>query len=497
MRTRGEGSGRYVFFVLASLALLMSSIDSTIVAVAIPQLTGALHAPLTWVGWTLTAYQLVQVVMMPLAGRLSDALGRKRVFLCCAGVFTLGSLLCGLAPSIGFLILFRAFQALGGGGLMPSAVGIVSDQFGNRRAQARGLFSSIFPMGAIIGPNLGGFILHNWSWRELFFINVPLGVVVVVGVKILLQDDRAAERKLDVDFRGIALFAGAVLALMYGMTAVGNDPALLSSPLLWALMGASGGLFALFLRHTRVTAAPLVRYDLLARNPFLAANLYNFFYGVAALGFSSFVPYYAVVRYGMSAFESGAVLTPRAIAMIVVSALASLYVIRLGYRLPMIAGLVLVSLGLILAGQGWMSLELGPLTIGGFWLLAAIIAINGVGSGLGAPASSNASLDLAPKDAAALTGLRGMFRQTGAAVGTATVVMALSFFPDKAQGLSVIFVALSGLLLLTIPLVFMIPDTARERLILRQRGLQAAEALRSEVAVASVVQGGAGESRRG
>src|SRR5919109_3099675 len=118
---------RYVFFLLSALAVLMAAIDSTIVAVAIPQLTDALNAPLTWVAWTLTAYQLVQVVMLPLAGKLSDSLGRKRVFMFCVGSFTIGSVLCGLAPSIWTLVAARAVQAVGGGGLMPSAVGIVSD----------------------------------------------------------------------------------------------------------------------------------------------------------------------------------------------------------------------------------------------------------------------------------------------------------------------------------------------------------------------------------
>jgi len=107
---------RHLFFALAAFAVLMGSIDSTIVAVAIPHLTTALDAPLIWVGWTLTAYQLVQVVMLPLAGKLSDSLGRRRVFMFCVATFTLGSLLCGLAPSIGFLIGARALQAIGGGG---------------------------------------------------------------------------------------------------------------------------------------------------------------------------------------------------------------------------------------------------------------------------------------------------------------------------------------------------------------------------------------------
>jgi MFS family permease len=411
--------------------------------------------------------------MMPVAGRLSDTLGRKRVFLWCLGLFTLGSLLCGLAPSIGWLVAARALQAVGGGGIMPSAVGIITDQFDRHRAQARGLFSSIFPVGAIVGPGLGGFILHQWSWHALFWVNVPLGVLVMLGVWRLLRDKGAPTRTLRVDFQGISLFAGAVLVLMIGMTAVGTDPTRLASLWLWMLFGASVVLAVAFVRYVRTAPEPFVRYDLLARNPFLAVNLYNFFYGAAALGFSAFVPYYAVVQYGMSPFESGAVLTPRSIASIVVATLASLYVIRLGYRLPMIGGVLIRSLGLFLLAQGWTMLEIGPVTLSGFWLVAVVIAVSGVGIGLSAPASSNAGLDLAPREAAALTGLRGMFRQTGGAVGTASVVLALSFFPDKAHGLSVIFVALAGVMLLTIPLAFLIPDTAHEEHQARRRQLQA------------------------
>ncbi len=456
-------SSRYVFFLLSAMAVLMAAIDSTIVAVALPQLTDALHAPLTWVGWTLTAYQLVQLVMMPVAGRLSDTLGRKRVFMFCTGAFTVGSLLCGLSPSIGLLIAFRALQAVGGGGLMPSAVGIVSDQFGRRRAQAIGLFTSIFPIGGIIGPNLGGYILHNWSWRELFFVNVPLGVIVLVGVHFLLRSDRPTVEGLQIDFLGMGLFAGAIVTLMYGMTRLGDDPSLISSPLLWLLFVASAVLLGLFLRHIARAAEPLVPFRLVARNPFLAANLYNLFYGAAAFGFSSFIPYYAVTKFGMDTFSSGAVLTPRAIAMIVVSTFASMYVIKLGYRFPMIAGVALVSLSLLLLGQGWTEVQLGGVTLSGFWLLAGIIAIAGVGMGLGAPASSNAGIDLAPSEAAAITGLRGMFRQTGGVIGIAGVVLALSYFPDPGQGLAEIYLVLAAVMLVTVPLAFMIPDTAWER----------------------------------
>src|ERR1700738_724669 len=177
---------RHIVFFLAALAVLVGSIDGTIMVVALPQLTESLHTSLSWVGWTLTGYQLVQMVMYPLAGKLSDALGRRRVFLFCVATFTLSSLLCALAPNVGFLIAFRALKAIGGGGLIPSVIGIIAEEYRAHRAQAIGLISSVGPIGSIVGPNLGGFLLETWGWRGMFFINIPIGIAVVAGFLWLL-----------------------------------------------------------------------------------------------------------------------------------------------------------------------------------------------------------------------------------------------------------------------------------------------------------------------
>ena len=458
------GQRQYLFFALAALGVLMASIDSTIVAVGLPDLEHAFNAPLHWVGWTLTAYSLTQIIMLPIAGKLSDTLGRKRVFLFCLGIFTLGSLLCALAPSIGWLIAFRALQAIGGGGLMPSAVGIVSDQFAERRAQAIGLFTSVFPIGGIIGPNLGGYLLANWGWRALFLINVPLGIVVLAGVYFLLVDRETQVRKaLHIDWRGLTVFGTAMIALLYGMTALGDSPTAWREPLPWALLVFSVVLLTIFLRHIKRTEGALMDYRLVVRQPFLAANLYNFFFGAASFGFFSFVPYYAVTKFGLTTQQSGTVITPRALLMIATSTLASIFLIKLGYRLPMLIGMALVMTSLVLLGLGQTSVQIGGVTLQGFWLMAGIVSFSGIGMGLAAPASNNAALDLAPQQAAELTGLRSMFRMTGGVIGIAGVVTALSFFPNQGDGLATIFLVLSGVLLLTVPLTLMIPDTAKAK----------------------------------
>jgi MFS family permease len=222
------------------------------------------------------------------------------------------------------------------------------------------------------------------------------------------------------------------------------------------------GLGVLFIRHIRRAADPVMEYRLVAQQPFLAANLYNLFFGAVVFGVSAFIPSYAVARYGMSPLLSGAVLTPRAIVMIPTSVVASLWLIRLGYRLPMLVGAVLVTAMLLLLAAGWTDVRLGPVVFNGFWVLATIVAIGGAGLGLANPASNNASLDLAPERAAALTGVRNMFRLTGGVLSVTVIVLALTAFPDRAQGLSTIFGCLSLAMLVIVPLTFSIPDTARQ-----------------------------------
>jgi EmrB/QacA subfamily drug resistance transporter len=438
----------------------MASIDGTITVVALPQLTESLNTSLSWVGWTLTSYSLVQIIMYPLAGQLSDMFGRRRVFLFCIITFTVSSLLCGLAPNVFVLIVFRAVQAIGGGGLLPSVIGLIADEYREHRAQAIGLISSIMPIGSIVGPNLGGLLLATWSWRALFFINIPIGIVLVLGFVFLMPKtaDTQTRAKIKVDGLGLVQFVGAIVCLMYGMTLIANDPAEASSLLVWTLFGVSIVLAVAFVRHVRHTTDAIMDYRLLARSPFLAANVYNFLFGAVTMGFYSFIPYYAVVKFGMSSFESAAVLSPRAVVVMLTSMLASFYVKRLGYRVPMLVGMLFVGATFMLMAQGWSGVQIGGVAIDNFLLLATLLAIGGFGMGLANPASSNAAIDQAPDKAASITGIRGTFRLAGGTISISGVVLALSFFGDQAAGLDTIFKVFTGVLLVTVPLVLMIPE---------------------------------------
>jgi MFS family permease len=165
----------------------------------------------------------------------------------------------------------------------------------------------------------------------------------------------------------------------------------------------------------------------------------------------------------MSTFESGAVLTPRSITMIIVSACTSLFIMRLGYRLPIIVGMIGMIISMVIIGQGWDAVTLGIVSLGPFGVLAASTGLSGVAMGLFMPSSNNAALDLLPDRVGIIAGLRQFFRQVGGMIGTAGIVVALSLSPDKAAGMREIYVVLALLLIITIPLACLIPDAAREK----------------------------------
>jgi EmrB/QacA subfamily drug resistance transporter len=453
----------YIAFAVVSLGLIMSSIDSSIVTVGLPVIINDLKTNLAFAGWTITGYQFSQSVMMPIIGKLSDDWGRKRLFLLAVMVFTISSLTAGLAPNIYYLIIFRLIQGIAGGAFLPSATGIISDAFGKNRSTFIGLFSSIYPIGSVIGPNIGGFIIDNYSWRWIFFVNIPIGILLLVlGIIFIPKSNIYSPMNRRIDSFGAGLFAGGVLAILYAMTAWANSPGPIGITS-WLLFAIGLILLLAFFRYEGKTDQPMIEIKLLKSRPFLAANIYNFIFGGVVFGIFAFVPYYATIAYGMTAGQSGLVLTPRSIASIVVSVISSFFLIRFRYRLPMIIGMVIIALGLFLMSLGLKDVSILGWSLSNLLTLALIVMVGGIGMGIANPASNNAVLDMLPEKAAAITGLRGMFRMTGGIFGTTTVVLILSHFQDKGMGFERISLLFAIILLLTIPIVFLIPDSARDR----------------------------------
>jgi EmrB/QacA subfamily drug resistance transporter len=446
----GPADGRFVVFAVVSLALMMSSVDQTIVATALPSIQHDLHAQINWSSWTITIYALGQILVMPLAGKIGDQYGRKQIFLGAAVLFTVASLCCGFASDIYLLIVLRAAQAIGGGAFMPSATGIVSEMFGNERDRAIGLFSSIFPIGGIIGPVLGGVFVTYWSWRGIFLVNVPIGIVLLVMGTVFIPDlARRPDRRLDV--RGVMLLGITLLSAMLGIAYLGGGDSSAASPLFIAPECVAVVAAAVFVRHSARARSPFISVRFLSGPGFGVMNLLNFIYGAAVLGFAPLVPLYAQDRYGLRPLDAGTLLTARALGMIATAGLAVYLLRRTGYRWPMTVGFVLTAIGLV--GTAASPHGLSPYA----WLAIAT-GICGVGMGISTPSSNNATLQLAPDHAAAVAGLRGMFRQSGSitAVSITAAIVARSADPGIAQ--AHVFLAFAAIMICSLPLILLVPD---------------------------------------
>ena len=450
--TPPAAKGRWGVFGVVAIGLLMASIDQTAVATALPTIGRDLQEPLAWGSWTVTVYALGQIIAMPVAGRLSEQFGRKYVFVAAIAIFTVASLACGLSNTMGTLIVARAVQGIAAGAILPSASGIVADHFGADRDRAIGLFTSIFPLGAIVGPIIGGLLVTYTGWRSIFLVNLIPGVVLCALAAWLFRDRHRRSAGGHVDVTGIVLLATGFLAGMTAATLLGTDPGRLTAgdPAVIGLFALALAAGVLFLRHARRRPDAIVPMRLLRGNGFGTMNVMNILFGIGAVGFAALVPLYAEQRYGLLPLTAGTLLTARAVGMICTSSLTVLVMRRIGYRPLIFTGFLLVA-----AGYGLFAMPApGSPTV---WLTLCA-GLTGLGVGIAAPATNNASLHLAPGEVAAITGLRGMFRQTGGivAVSVTTAILTSSATPGDTQAW--IFVVVAGLLVVAAPLAFRVPN---------------------------------------
>jgi EmrB/QacA subfamily drug resistance transporter len=447
---------RYLLFFTVSLSLLMYSIDGTAVAVAFPKFIKELDTNVLWAAWTMSIFFIGVVTTMPLAGKLSDSFGRKKIFLISLVLFTSGSLACGLAPTIYALIAFRFIQGVGGACFLPTASGVVSDLFPENRQTAIGLFTSIFVIGSIIGPNLGGWIVSRYSWRYVFYINLPIGIGLMVLIVILLKENKVFSQS-HIDLLGASLFSGAVLFAMLGLNLIGESFSSLS--LLFAgvflVTGFSFGL--LFIRQEKKETNPMLDIALLRSKPFLAANALNLIIGAGVIGVFAFIPLYATSVYKLSTLMSGMILTPRSLGTITTSALTSFLLRRWGYRWPMVTGLAILSAANILLAPGLPLSSMFGIRLGAVGAISLLVLVSGIGAGIALPASNNACIELMPERVSTIVGLRGMFRTLGGALGVSLITLILHSSSNPATGFNIAFIFFGLGLMCGIPLVFLMP----------------------------------------
>lgn len=445
---------RVLVFAIVAFALLMMSVDSTIVATALDSLQHGLDTSINWAGWTITAYSLGFVLMLPVSGKLAERYGRRRVFIGSVFAFTVASLCCGLADDIFVLIALRALQAAGGAGFTPSATGIVVDHFGDQRDRAVSLFGSIFPIGAMIGPVFGGLFVTYWSWRAVFFVNVPIGIVVIALAWRYVPHDRpkAKQARVPMDAVGMALLGVGLLAGMLAVSYLGEPGAQPSS-----LSFVAPGLVAIaatwrFFQHVERTAHPFIAPRLIHGRGFGAVNLVNTLYGGVTTGIMVLVPLYATNRYGIDALGAATLLIAQGAAAILFSVLAALLLRRTGHRLPLYAGGIAITTGMLLLAVAPVA-GVPPYA----WLAGAAFVV-GAGRGSINPASRNAGLQLAPEHSSILAALRTASLQVGSisTVSVVTAILASAAAPGDVQAR--VYAIAAVLLVAALPLIRRVPE---------------------------------------
>jgi EmrB/QacA subfamily drug resistance transporter len=365
---------RKVLVTLATLVgTFLAALDSTVVGTAMPTVIGELGG-LELYPWAFASYLLAATVMGPIFGKLSDTYGRKPVYLAGIFLFLLGSVLAGTSQSMGALILFRTLQGLGAGAVQPVAITIMGDIFElETRARVQGLFGAVWGISAVIGPALGGFITDLISWRWVFYVNVPFGIVAAILLVATLTES-FERRERSPDYLGTALLASGLVAVLLAL--LGGDGGLSVTSL--ALFFGGLIVLSLFVVIERRAADPVVPLDLFAERLIAVSALGNVAMGGVLLGVSVYVPLFVQGALGGTAITAGAAVASLSIGWPVGSFVGGRLLLLTGYRATLLLGSALIALGSALCV---------PMD-GGTSLAYVVVAVVVIGLGLGFSSTS-------------------------------------------------------------------------------------------------------------
>ncbi len=397
--------------LLCSLGLMMAGLDVTIVNVALPSIGHSFHAPVSGLQWTVDAYTLVLASVLMLAGSTADRIGRRRTFITGLVVFSLGSLSCSLAPNLPLLVTARAVQALGGSMMPPVAMSILANTFTEprERAQAIGIWGAINGVSLALGPVIGGALVSSAGWRSVFWVNVPVGVVVAVLAARFLPESRAARsRRHDVvgQVLMVVLLASVTFAIIESPDAGLTAPSVLAAAVIAAVA------LVAFLLYERRREEPLVDLRFFRSVPFTAATLTAVAVFSAMGGFLFMNTLYLQEARGLSPFAAGLSTLPVAVVATMCAPISGRLVGRRGSRVPLVlAGAALIVSTLLLA----QITAVTPYD----WLFVAYVVFGGAYGLSNAPISNTAVSGMPREQAGVASAIASMSRQIGSTMGVA------------------------------------------------------------------------------
>ncbi len=414
----------WLIAVVVALAAFMEVLDTSIANVALPHLAGDLGASNDESTWVLTSYLVSNAIVLPISGWLANLFGRKRFFLVCIFVFTLSSLLCGIAPSLAILILFRVIQGIGGGGLQPMAQAILADTF---PPQKRGLAFALYGITAImaptIGPTLGGWLTDNYSWRWIFYINLPVGILTLFLVLRMVEDppylSRDKSAGVRIDYIGITLLALGIGALQV-LLDKGQEDDWFGSHFIVALAAISAiSLISLVLWELH-SKTPVIDVRMFKSFNFAVANLMMFVLGVLLFSSLVMMPQFLQTLMGYTAQSAGLVLSGASLIILI--------------EMPIVGQLTTKIPAKYIMAFGWLSLAFGMYySTEGLDLLISFQAASRLrivqAFGLGflfVPINMGAYVGIPPEKGNSVSGLVNFMRNIGSSVGTSMVTTLLA-----------------------------------------------------------------------
>ncbi len=401
----GEHAGKWAVLLIVAVGVFMATLDSSIVNISLPTIAHAFGVPLSGeVEWVIIAYLVVVAGVLLTAGRLADMVGRKPIWALGLAVFTLGSAICGAAPSLPFLIAARALQGFGGALIMSISPAMLTNAFTpQERGRALGMNAVVVALGVSAGPTLGGLITTYLSWRWIFYVNVPIGIIGFIATMLMLTERMHRER-VQFDPWGAFLLAAGLIAITAGLS-FGQEWGW-SSPLLISVMVVGvGALVALFLIERRV-AHPIIVLALLRSRVFLSANLSLVLSFLALFAVSFMLPFYFEELRNFPVLEAGLLLTPLPLTIAVFAPVSGLLADRFGTRWLAAGGLSVACIGLVLISQ----LDTQSSIFDIIWRLVVI----GLGQAIFQSPNNSALMGAAPRDQ---QGSASGFLATGRVVG--------------------------------------------------------------------------------